>query len=76
MEKQLFTWEDWDQCTDLFLSFINCVFVKDVGKYKAGDKVELIDMDFEKGCMYVYESANNINTPDVSYKLELQVNEA
>ena len=39
MEKQLFTWGSWDLCDNLFIAFMNCVFIKDIGKYKAGDKV-------------------------------------
>ena len=37
MEKQLFTWGSWDECGTLFVTFTNCIFIKDVGKYKAGD---------------------------------------
>lgn len=76
MEKQLFTWGSWDLCDNLFIAFMNCVFIKDIGKYKAGDKVYCIDMDFEKGLMYVYESADELDAPNATYKLELQVNEA
>lgn len=53
MEKQLFTWGSWDLCDNLFIAFMNCVFIKDIGKYKAGDKVYCIDMNFEEGLMYV-----------------------
>lgn len=76
MEKQLFTWGSWDLCDTLFIAFMNCVFIKDVGKYKVGDKVYCIDMDFEEGLMYVYESADELDAPNAIYKLELQVNEA
>lgn len=76
MEKQLFTWGSWDECGTLFVTFTNCIFIKDVGKYKAGDKVYCIDMDFEEGLMYVYESENELDAPNATYKLELQVNEA
>jgi hypothetical protein len=76
MEKQLFTWGSWDLCDNLFITFMNCVFIKDVGKYRAGDKVYCIDMDFEEGLMYVYESADELDIPNAAYKLELQVNEA
>lgn len=55
---------------------MNCVFIKDIGKYKAGDKVYCIDMNFEEGLMYVYESADELDAPNATYKLELQVNEA
>lgn len=53
MEKQLFTWGSWDLCDNLFIAFMNCVFIKDIGKYKAGDKVYCIDMNFEEGLMYM-----------------------
>lgn len=76
MEKQLFTWGSWDECGTLFITFTNCIFIKDVGKYRAGDKVYCIDMDFEEGLMYVYESADELDIPNATYKLELQVNEA
>lgn len=76
MEKQLFTWGSWDLCDNLFIAFMNCVFIKDIGKYKAGDKVYCIDMNFEEGLMYVYESADELDAPNTTYKLELQVNEA
>lgn len=74
MEKQLFTWGSWDLCDNLFIAFMNCVFIKDIGKYKAGDKVYCIDMNFEEGLMYV--SADELDAPNATYKLELQVNEA
>lgn len=74
MEKQLFTWGSWDLCDNLFIAFMNCVFIKDIGKYKAGDKVYCIDMNFEEGLMY--ESADELDAPNATYKLELQVNEA
>lgn len=70
MEKQLFT---WDLCDNLFIAFMNCVFIKDIGKYKAGDKVYCIDMNFEEGLMYV---SDELDAPNATYKLELQVNEA
>ena len=76
MEKQLFTWGSWDLCDNLFIAFMNCVFIKDIGKYKAGDKVYCIDMNFEEGLMYVYESADELDAHNATYKLELQVNEA
>lgn len=76
MEKQLFTWGSWDECGTLFVTFTNCIFIKDVGKYKAGDKVYCIDMDLEEGLMYVYESEDELDAPNATYKLELQVNEA
>ena len=76
MEKQLFTWGSWDLCDNLFIAFMNCVFIKDIGKYKAGDKVYCIDMNFEEGLMYVYEPADELDAPNATYKLELQVNEA
>lgn len=76
MEKQLFTWGSWDECGTLFVTFTNCIFIKDVGKYRAGDKVYCIDMDFEEGLMYVYESADELDIPNATYKLELQINEA
>lgn len=66
MEKQLFT---WDLCDNLFIAFMN---FKDIGKYKAGDKVYCIDMNFEEGLMY----ADELDAPNATYKLELQVNEA
>ena len=33
-------------------------------------------MDLEEGLMYVYESENELDAPNATYKLELQVNEA
>lgn len=71
MEKQLFTWGSWDLRDNLFITFMNCVFIKDVGKYRAGDKVYCIDMDFEERFMYVYESDDGLDIPNATYKLEL-----
>ena len=33
-------------------------------------------MNFKEGLMYVYESADELDAPNATYKLELQVNEA
>lgn len=75
MEKQLFTWGSWDSIDTLFMSFTDCTFIKNVGKYKAGDKAYCIDMDYENERMDVYESADNLNTPSTTFKLELHAYE-
>ena len=33
-------------------------------------------MKFEEGLIYVYESDDELDSPNATYKLELQVNEA
>lgn len=75
MEKQLFTWGSWDSIDTLFMSFTNCTFIKNVGKYKVGDEVYCIDMDYENGTMSVYESDDDLDTPSATFKLELHAYE-
>lgn len=38
MEKQLFTWGSWDLCDNLFIAFMNCVFIKDMVNIKRETK--------------------------------------
>lgn len=75
MEKQLFTWGSWDMFDTLFMSFMDCTFIKNVGKYKVGDKAYCIDMDYENGTMSVYESEDDLDTPSATFKLELHAYE-
>lgn len=49
MEKQLFDWKDWDEMDFLVVEFYN----SDVGKYKKGDKVSSILMDYSNGIIKI-----------------------
>ena len=44
MEKQFFDWEEWDQYDILWLEFFACTLKVDMGPFKAGTRVERINM--------------------------------
>lgn len=71
MEKQLFDWKDWDEMDFLVVEFYNCTFNTDVGKYKKGDKVSSILMDYSNGTIKIYE---NLDTC-VEYELSFLIHE-
>lgn len=54
MEEQLFTWEDCDQEGDILLCFYRCKLLVDIGEYKAGTSIRVIDMDYGKSVMNIY----------------------
>ena len=74
IERQFFTWKDWDELGTLTLCFYNCVFTKDVGTYKKGQKVPRINMDYETSTMDIFNGAEDTE-PSASYRLILSIEE-
>ena len=72
MEKQLFDWSEWEELNFLSLYFYGCTFITDVGKYKKGDKVSGVCMDYAKGIIIIDEDADT----QVTYKLSFLISES
>lgn len=70
MEKELFDWKDWDEMDTLAVYFYECVFKKPIGKFKEGDLVDGIFMEFNKGYMTI-----NNGDEEVKYKMTLSFDE-
>lgn len=51
MEKNLFDWAAWDLVSDTLLQFYGCVLLVPIGKFKVGDVVPVIVVDFENGIL-------------------------
>lgn len=71
MEKQLFDWGNWREINFLVIEFDDCTFNTDVLKYKKGDKVSNILMDYSNGIIRIYEDLDTY----VEYELSLLVHE-
>lgn len=71
MEKQLFDWGNWREINFLVIEFGDCTFNTDVLKYKKGDKVSNILMDYSNGIIRIYEDLDTY----VEYELSLLVHE-
>lgn len=71
MEKQLFDWGKWREINFLVIEFDDCTFNTDVLKYKKGDKVSNILMDYSNGIIRIYEDLDTY----VEYELSLLVHE-
>jgi hypothetical protein len=60
METQLFTWEDFDPIDEQCYQFTRCKLWVPIGRHCAGDKIPLIEMDFEAGTMTLYPTDEGI----------------
>jgi hypothetical protein len=49
MEREFFTWENWDQLDTACLAFYDCTLIKDIGSHKVGEQFKVIDVDFQRG---------------------------
>ena len=61
LEDTLFDWESWDEVDTVGgLQFTGCTFKRNVGPFKAGDKVEAISIHFCDSKMYVYNDGKEL----------------
>jgi len=49
MERQLFSWKEWDHVDLLTLRFLDCTVVKAFGPFSVGDKLSEVIIDFDTG---------------------------
>jgi hypothetical protein len=54
MEKQLFTWESWDQHDTSCFGFSKVKLKVDIGNHKAGEMIPYANIDYEKGELELY----------------------
>ena len=55
MEDQLFTWAgDWEQAGDLVYQHHDCTLVKRIGDFDAGEKFDIICIDYERGIITLF----------------------
>lgn len=60
MEENLFEWSAWDYIDDAILQFYGCVLKEPIGKFKPGDTVPIIVVDFENGVLQLLEKGRAV----------------
>jgi hypothetical protein len=55
MEKALFDWDGFDQIDTFVFLFMDCVPKVQLGPFVAGQMVNSISIDFEKGEIHIYD---------------------
>lgn len=76
VEKKLFKWDDWDLVSTACMAFYSCTLIKDIGKYKKGDHIDYIEMDYENGKMSFWNNVEDNKPAECVFNLELIVNES
>lgn len=75
MEKNLFTWKDWDHFGDLGISFSQCQMISDFGPIKKDQEFDWINMDIENSIIE-FGMNDEIFTPIcVKFRLVLDTTE-
>ncbi len=69
MEKQLFSWEEFDPISDYTLNFYICILKKDIGEYKEGTHIDCIGVDYEKGRLQIH----NNGEIETQFELKLEI---
>lgn len=59
MERQLFTWVDWDEIDHMCFTFYNCTVVKPFGIFNVGDELDQVLIDFNTGSITVDSDASD-----------------
>lgn len=54
MEEKFFDWMDYDPVDDLIVQYFDCTIKVDIGRFRVGDKLEVITIDYEHGVMELY----------------------
>lgn len=70
MEKELFTWEFWDQSDTFVLQFYNCKLLVEIGNWGVNSFMDAIIMDYYKGVMKFYDADSNVIA---EFNLKLQI---
>jgi len=73
MERQLFTWVDWDEIGHMCFTFYNCTVVKPFGIFNVGDKLHCVVIDFDDGSITVCQNASEPFCTSWQGKLVLSV---
>lgn len=69
MEKQLFSWDDWDHHDTFLFQFYDCKLNVDIGKFKAGSKIASIVVSYEEGILEMYNDEGDKIIEKVSLTL-------
>jgi hypothetical protein len=59
MEQELFEWLEYDFVDDSCFVYYNCILKQDIGKYKKGDNIKAIMVDYEKGKLTIQIDSSN-----------------
>ncbi len=71
MEKQLFSWEEFEDVNSACFNFYNCILKEDIGEYKEGESFDIINVDFEKGRIELYN--NESGDIEAQFELKLEI---
>ncbi len=85
METKFFKYSSWQEGDFLVGSFLNVEFIVDIGDIiKAGDKFDIVDIDYKEGRMEVYKNSDYLDETNyrhtrhtlvAGFNLELKVND-
>lgn len=70
MEKQIFTWTDWDERDTMSITLYNCTITEDFGYLKKGEQYDSIVVDYEEGELIPFDADGQ---PFETIKLKLTV---
>lgn len=63
MERELFTWKDWDVVEEGISVFEDCILLVAIGEHPVGEKIDMIVINSEKGVIFIYKN-KVMNDPD------------
>ncbi|GAA6622794.1 hypothetical protein [Scytonema sp. NUACC26] len=75
MEKQLFTWDGWDEVVNTAFFFYNPTLIKQIGEFPIGRKFKSAMVDFENGKLEFYDENDDKDDWKLvaTFDLELRV---
>ncbi len=59
LERQLFSWENWDELGTAHFMFYKCVLVKTIGPHVAGSMISTIAVNYEKSLIVLYDKSGH-----------------
>lgn len=68
METTLFDYEEYDLLDTLILQFYNCTLKVNIGRFEAGDEIDCIIMNYDKGKITLC-----VSTVEFTYNLSLNI---
>lgn len=69
MEDILFDYKEYDLLDTLLVQHYDCTLKVDIGRFKAGDKIDYIIIDYDEGQIILC-----LSTVEFTYNLSLNIN--
>jgi hypothetical protein len=61
MEKDLFSWEDWEMADELMYLFKHCTMLRNFWPLREGEKYDSIALDYENGRLLAYKDGKEVS---------------